>query len=380
MTPAPNRLRDVASPATFSASKLSVLETCVLRAVASGEPLPSSGTAGTVGTWLHDFAECVRGSASAWTWKQGLQELDSFLSARGASLANPPAEWTPLAWQEACHRALRYAAQDAGSKPEKPGAPPRRSGRVPQNANSTFDPSSDLVWRTGTGTYSELTLVDPQLRVAGRVDRVTLGPGNVVITDFKTGAGVGRDGRPSRAAWLQLSAYGAYVRRVRPDAQVHLNVVGTRSVEWLCDRECAAEVEGVLRDAAVLLPADAVVPARTLAHPGEACLFCAQRPVCPAYPEASAAWQREGADHPFPDDVSGVVVTDVPVVNGLDLITDSGSRIRLRNVPDAVLEEVDVGTRIDTYGRRRSTKIGARHHQPLTLDGNDRVYYTPDQC
>ncbi len=370
MTTAPDRLRTVEAPRAFYASSLAVVEACPLRAVAGRAVLPSSGDAAEVGKWLHEFAD--EGGLAALSWDDGLRRLDAFLTVRGASLSGPPAGWSPFDWLEACHRALRHAREaPPGSvrSPKLRREDPEHAGvRGPQRAD-------ERAWLAWEGTRTELPLYDEVLRVSGRVDRVTFEPDRVVIVDLKTGGGVGRDGQPTRAARLQLAAYGAYVRRVRPGAEVVLVVVGGRRATWTCDAACAAEAEAVLYAAGALMPAGALVPAPRLARPGVACLFCSQRPVCPGYPAASDAWRRSGADHAFPDDVCGTVVAKVPVIDGLDVVSDDGVRYRLRDVPESVRRDVGIGVRLETYGRGRSTRVGGGQRLPLTLDGAARTYY-----
>lgn len=351
---------------------LAVLEACPLRAVTGQDLLPTSGSAATVGTWLHDFAE--RADLGALSWKDGLHALDAFLDVRGASLSEPPAGWTRFAWLEACHRALRHARE--GPAERKSGRDPRRGSRMAKLPSGPESGSlSDHVWRTGTGTHTELTIFDNVLRVTGRVDRVTFERDRVVITDLKTGRAADRDGKPTRSAWLQMSAYGAYARRIRPEAEVVLVVNGETRVEWKCGDDCAAEAGGVVHAAADLWPDGEPVPAHSLARPGAACLFCSQRPVCPAYPTASSSWRRDGADHAFPDDVCGTIVMKAPDDHTLDLVTDEGTRFRLRAVPNSIWHGAVIGARLDTYGLQRSARVDGRHYLLLTLDGANRVYY-----
>lgn len=377
MTPAPPRVSEVASPSSFNASALATLEACPLSGLVRGVRLPRAGVWAEVGTWLHGYAE-VAAHARLETWAEAEALLDATLAHQGASRARPPEGLTPWAWREACARAVRYAL-GAGGDVVGSGELERRGGAeaVVAKAGGSGRGRAPCLLKQDE-TYVEAWLEDEGLRVQGRVDRVTRRGAQVEVVDFKTGRALDADGRPKRAAWLQLLAYGAVVQRLVPEAEVTLVVEAAVRTAWPFDAACAAEVAGVLDALDALVPRGSTVSAERLARPGEACARCSARLACPAYPRALDAWTRDGAAHPFADDALGRVVGVVPEVSGLDLETAEGVRLRLRNVPEPVRAEATAGRWLETYGEGQARWVKGRCVLPRTLDGARRTYFAGD--
>jgi RecB family exonuclease len=187
------------------------------------------------------------------------------------------------------------------------------------------------------GCFHEVNIRSGELRLAGRMDLVEIShPRRVVISDYKTGRVLNREGEVREHISLQLRLYALAVERLDPTAEVQLCVIeGTsnRQLQW--DAETRAMTEAVLQSVLKVLPAGESYPAEELARPGPWCSSCSFRHVCPRYlASAPEVWSSGCEDGAYPLDTWGILRARQQSNTGvvLDLIDAAKRNVRIQRV------------------------------------------------
>jgi len=326
-------------PTTFSPSQLAFGAECLLRAVlASTRELPTLTThpAAAVGRVFHALLEmAVRGEIprSDMPGDDAARTLDRLLDAEDARLAatwgavaagggarskGPPRlreVFPPLIWRRKRRVALDLA------ETYLLGAVPRAAG-----GGTVARSAKDL---PAEGSWAEVQIEAPTLRLRGRADLVERRGGEVVIRDLKTGRILTDAGDVLPHIQRQMRLYGLMARAVWPVARVSLIVDHGVEHEVGFSAEHEAEVLVWLRGVLRRLPGEETVDAASLATPGAACEACAHRHICPAYLSAAPEYWRGESPVRLPLDTWGEVLRVATRTDGLaDLtIRDAAGRV-----------------------------------------------------
>lgn len=330
MTALPEPLARCRVPTLFSPSQLASGERCLLRAVlGSRHDLPTLAVhpAAILGTVFHKLLErAVRGEIprTGTPREDAEHELGRLLDEEDLRLAaawlgEPPRLrelFSPLTWRRK-HRLVIELTEKY------------LSGVVPRVvASSRGEPlnASDLPLN---GTWAEVRIEVPSLRLRGRADLVQRTAGNVVIRDLKTGRVLTEGGEVLPHIERQMRLYGVMARAVWPSARVSLIVDHgvEREIEFV--REHETKVLAWLGDILDRLPSDRDIEAETLATPGETCEGCPQRHICPAYRHLAPEFWRGEASVRMPLDTWGDLIGVTSRIDGLaDLtIRDAAGRV-----------------------------------------------------
>jgi RecB family exonuclease len=295
VTSLPEPLVQCRVPAAFSPSQLAFGEQCLLRAVlGSARDLAAltAHPAAAIGRVFHKLLEmAVRGEIprTGTPAEDAERTLDRLLDAEDARFAatwpsDPPRlreVFAPLAW-----RRKRRVVLDLAQK--------YLSGAVPRVVGSTGGRARNPRDLPLNGSWAEVQIEAPTMRLRGRADMIQRTAGDVVIRDLKTGRLLTNDGDVLPHIERQMRLYGAMAHAVWPSAKVSLVVDHGDEREVEFTREQEREVLTWLSDVLGRLPADHDVDAETLATPGEACEGCTHRHICPAYRKrASDFWLAE---------------------------------------------------------------------------------------
>jgi RecB family exonuclease len=316
MNDLPKSVDTVVIPEWFSPSQLSMARDCTLRAVLSaGSPsiprLPSSPTAER-GSVFHELLERAgKGTierlsdprkAIERALTSALKRAEQRLAAKPetAHFARLQNAFSSLDWHNGCQRvidlALRLLEQ---APPHAPAAP------------SAFPADRLEFSRLGpTGTWFEVHIDAPLLRLSGRMDVVEKTPEKIVVRDYKTGQAHDREGNVLPHIEQQLRLYALAILEHLPQAAIELWISERRETRILLDNDAVSETRTWLEALLAALRALAEVPAARLANPGPGCLYCPFRHVCPAYLElAPSLWVSGTRDAPLPPDIWGEVVS-----------------------------------------------------------------------
>lgn len=308
MTQIPPPLAHCRAPVIFSPSELAVGDQCLLRCLlGSVRDVPTLGAhpAAELGRVLHRLLEMaargqvVRSGTSA---EDAQRALDALLDAADRRLEttwpNDPPRLrqilSPLAWRRKLRVILDLAEKYLSN----------RLPRLPTYAARMSLSLQDLP----DGTWAEVTIEAPAMRLRGRADLIQRTGRDLVIRDLKTGRVLTNEGDILPHVERQLRLYGAMTHSLWPTARVALVVddgverqVGFSEVD---ESEVLAWLERVLAS----LPQDTDIETYTIATPGDACRGCGHRHVCPAYrQQAPAFWRTENAVQ-MPLDVWGELV------------------------------------------------------------------------
>lgn len=164
--------------------------------------------------------------------------------------------------QHYLHRMTLVPRQSAGSGPNSRGASPRYARVV--------------------GSHPEATLQADELRAWGRIDLLTVGPVQVDITDYKTGA-------EDESHFDQLRFYAVLWDQdnVSNSSRTPLGTLTASypNREVTIEAPDAAQVQTLAQQLrARVTTADELVHSdEPAARPGDHCAFCAVRPLCTAY-------------------------------------------------------------------------------------------------
>jgi RecB family exonuclease len=349
-------------PAAFSPSQLAFGEQCLLRAVlGSTRDLPTltAHPAAALGSVFHKLLEmAVRGEIprTGTPSEDAERTLDHLLDAEDARLAatwpgDPPRlreVFPPLTW-----RRKRRVVLDLAEK--------YLSGAVPRAAAGSGSGARNAKDLPPNGSWAEVQIEAPALRLRGRADLSLRTAGDVVIRDLKTGCVLTGEGDVLPHIERQMRLYGAMAHVVSPSARVSLVVDHgvEREVEFA--REHEVEVLAWLRGVLDRLPPDYDVDAELLATFGEACEGCAHRHVCPAFRRLAPEYWRGESPVRMPLDTWGEVVTFAARATGLaDLtIRDAAGRIvKVFGLAAFRVAEVQPGDAVWLFGLRTRDKRG----------------------
>jgi RecB family exonuclease len=316
-------------PPLFSPSQLASGEHCLLRTVFGATrdvPALTAHPAAALGSVFHKLLEmAVRGEIprTGTPAVDAARTLEQLLDAEDAYLVS---EWPgdsprlreifpPLIWRRKRRVVLDLAEKYlAGAVPTALG-----SGRGKRYA-------SDL---PTDGSWAEVQIEVPSLRLRGRADLIERTGGDVVVRDLKTGRVVTNDGDVLPHIERQLRLYGAMAHALWPSARVSLVVDHGTEREVAFAPEHEADVLTWLSDVLRRLPPDWEMEAEPLATPGVACEGCGQRHVCPAYRRSAPDHWRAEASVRMPLDTWGEVL-NIMVRHGgtVDLtLRDAAGRI-----------------------------------------------------
>lgn len=361
MTPPPEPLLRCRVPATFSPSQLAFGEQCLLRAVlrsARDVPTLLAHPAAALGGVFHKLLEmAVRGEImrSGTPGEDAERALDRLLDAEDARLAvvwpsDPPRlreVFAPLTW-----RRKRRVVLDLAGK--------YLSGAVPK-ATGAGGATRDARGLSPNGSWAEVQIDAPSLRLRGRADLIQRTAGDVVIRDLKTGRVLTNEGDVLPHIERQIRLYGAMAHVVWPSARVSLVVDHgvEREVGFAYEHE--AEVLAWLRAVLDRLPADRDVETELLATPGEACEGCAHRHMCPAYRRSAPEYWRGDSLVRMPLDTWGEVVAVAVRASGLADLTmrdAAGRTVKVFGLAAFRVSTVQPGDAVWLFGLRTRDRRG----------------------
>jgi RecB family exonuclease len=317
-------------PTTFSPSQLAFGDQCLLRAILGSDrslPTLTAHPAAALGSVFHKLLElAVRGEIprSGTPGEDAQRALDRLLDAQDALIgaawpSDPPKLrelFPPLTW-----RRKRRVVLDLAEK--------YLSGAVARVATGTGVGTRNAKDLPLNGSWAEVQIEAPALRLRGRADLVERRDGDVVIRDLKTGRVIDRDGEVLPHIERQMRLYGAMAHVVWPSSNVSLIVDhGVEREVGFADAH-ETEVLAWLRTILARLPPDTDVSVEAVATPSDACEGCAHRHLCPAYRRtAPECWRGESSIR-LPLDTWGQVVAFVKRDQGLvDLtIRDAAGRM-----------------------------------------------------
>jgi hypothetical protein len=305
-------------------------EKCLLRAVlGSIRSLPTLAThpAASLGTVFHHLLElAVRGeiTRTGSPAEDAESTLDRLLEMEDARLA-AEAEghvpklsemYSPLLWRRKRRVVLDLAAKYLSGAVPRSGLP---SGSGSRNAR-------DL---PPNGSWAEVLMEAPSLRMRGRADLIQRVASDVQIRDLKTGRALTNEGEILPHIERQMRMYGTMARVLWPSAQISLVVDHGVESEVEFGREQEAVERAWLQRFLDRLPPDDDVHAESLATPGEACEGCSHRHVCLAYRKKAPNFWRTETVARMPLDTWGSVVAIVSRTDDLmDLtIRDAAGRL-----------------------------------------------------
>jgi hypothetical protein len=227
--PAP--LSQCSAPESFSPSQLAFGSSCLLRTVLASAPdVPTLTThpAAAIEKAFHNLLEmAVRGqiARAGSPTEDVLATLEKLLDDEQARMSRnwpPPAPelravFPPLVWRRKQRVVLDLAAAYL-------------SGRVPSSVTGDFASVRTIRELPDSGTWPELHIAVPELRLSGRIDLLQREAGEVIVRDLKTGRVVTEDGEILPHIELQMRLYGLMARRIWPQGVVRLIVdYGKRS-------------------------------------------------------------------------------------------------------------------------------------------------------
>jgi RecB family exonuclease len=189
------------------------------------------------------------------------------------------------------------------------------------------------------GLGAEQKLESKGLRLRGRADRVRrLGPSELEVRDFKSGATLDSEGQIKADIALQLKAYGLMLLELNPLATIRLVVDDgeERELEFgQSERDAARELlVKLISD----LPPPGSALARALATPGASCWGCSYRHRCSAYLEIAPSWwlKYPSETDRIPLDIWGVVTELSRTEPGFSvrLQDQAGRRVRIDSLDE----------------------------------------------
>lgn len=226
------------------------------------------------------------------------------------------------------------------------GISERRAGRRSSPASHSKALTTDC-FALGT----EPTWRATSLRLVGRPDEAWLSDrGDVVVSDYKTGFVVGRDGQIAPHVEVQIRLYLLMAEELTGGRVVGLvEGAGSTPVRWNSDvREM---MRRRVAEFGERFPAGATVAATDVATPGAQCQRCRLRPRCATYLRAATAWWPNTGGHPrpLPADAWGRVslINVDPLGVGARLVDDAGHTILVRGLdPGRRVADLPIGSRL----------------------------------
>jgi len=383
----PPPVGEVTIPDEFSPSGLSHATECPLRAVLSKRDvecakLPSHPAAER-GSVFHALLEragkgsIVRGTSSRKAVEAELERL--LVEARSRLSRNPEtahfadlrSTMNEIDWHNKT-KTILLAAEGLFDR-----APAMRSGQSTSNQGPLeFDELQ------GEGAFHEVKIRSKELRLAGRMDLVEIqSQRRLIISDYKTGRVVDRDGQVLEHIALQLRLYALAVEQSDSKARVDLRVIEGSShyrVAW--DFEAREATLTILQNLLSNLPAGETLPAEELARPGPWCSNCSFRHVCRSYLDAAPQVWVDGCETgPYPFDIWGLVKNRQETSSGiaLDLVDEARRNVRIQRIDSrhGEIEDYAIGERVFLFGlaatqnrRHRGRDFQPRNFFELTGD------------
>lgn len=184
---------------------------------------------------------------------------------------------------------------------------------------------------------SEQTLSNRALRLRGRPDwSARVDKSLIEVVDFKSGRIMDADGRLLDEHVVQVQLYTLMLEATFPEAEVRPYLERVERVEVPWGDEERIRVMTRLKEASTRLPAGSRLEATELARPGEHCIRCRLRPMCPAYLSTAPSWWPDEHDspRPLPLDVWGKVTSVVSQGDdlGVRLVDAGGRRVRIDGI------------------------------------------------
>ena len=363
MTLLPEPVARCRVPVTFSPSQLAFGERCLLRTVlgsARGLPTLTAHPAAALGRVFHKLLELAVRRAIPRQGTAGCdaeRELHRLLDEEDARLAatwpsDPPRLrdiFPPLIWRRKRRVVLDLAEKYlAGAVP---AAPVGAGGGMIRNAQN-LPPE---------GSWSEVYLEAPSLRLRGRADLIERTQGDVVIRDLKTGRVLTDDNEVLPHIERQMQLYGAMAYVVWPSARVSLVVDHGVEREVAFAREHEEGVLAWLQSILDRLPPDRNIEAEALATPGEACEGCQHRHVCPAYRRHAPGFWGDAAPVRMPLDIWGNVIAVTVRSDGLADLTirdAAGRTVKVFGLTAFRMAEIRPADAVWFFGLRTRDKLG----------------------
>lgn len=324
--PLPSPVDEAQIPSRFSVSTISREIECALKLVLSSTPyvpsLPVHPNA-EIGRLFHKLVEhAMKGSIDRYGSPQSdaKHEFNRLLAAAEERLREKKETWryarlsrtmSPLRWRRKRNRAVKAAARWLEKSSDHSSyAKEKLKYSAPRGS---YGPSYRSLG--DVGRWTEVSIYDEDLRLAGRMDLVEKKGDRVVIRDFKTGRVKNRESEILAHIKRQLQLYGLMVKRATPSSEVELVVEGQQEYVIRFDHEIITQTEDWVRKLVSSLPKGKTVTATELARPGSGCTTCRYRHVCSAY--LKNAPQRWGSENSYrlPLDIAGTVKS---VTEGLD--------------------------------------------------------------
>lgn len=341
--PLPLPVDEVEIPSCFSVSTISREIECELKLVLTSTPhvpaLPVHPNA-EIGRLFHDLIErAIKGriDRSGSPQSDAKREFNRLLAAAEERLkekkntrryANLSGTMSPLRWRQRKTRAVKAAARWLERSSSQSSY--AKKGHNHSVTRSSYGPSFHSLG--DSGCWTEVSIYDEDLRLAGRMDLVEKKGDRVVIRDFKTGRVKNGEGEILAHIRRQLQLYGLMVKRATPTSQVELIVEGQREYVIRFDHETITQTEDWVRKLASGLAKGKNVAATELARPGVECTTCRHRHVCSAYlRSAPHKWGNKNS-YRLPLDIGGTVKS---VTEGYDslidivLIDEAGRRVKI---------------------------------------------------
>lgn len=355
----PGRLPPVAAPRlvhAISPSRFTGMQACALREVWSAGHVPGllpASPAARLGTAGHRLLEeAGRGDFFGVPESQIELRWDELVSVTEAAMA--------ANWLERHLLPLSRAVPDFAVRRI------RAVTRAKQLA-AEADRAKSMTHADAEPYGGEVAVMTPDGKAVGRIDAVLRGENGPLIRDYKSGAIHEQHTTTIKSDYVtQLKLYAAMYAEMTGVWAERLEVMalsGSAEAVPFDTAECAAllhEARTALDaiNKTIAAAADMADAARLLARPAPStCIYCAYRPHCSAYTQAS----RSSPELKWPNDVWGPLRERRTLGNGLVMIavdTAAGTVVvrGLTPGPDRhpALDIADVGSQLSIFGMRWS--------------------------
>ena len=118
-------------------------------------------------------------------------------------------------------------------------------------------------------TGSEVRLFVPSLCLSGIIDRIQHSRNGYILTEYKTGKVVDKDGSPLQRHIEQLRLYALMVEELSPNVEVELRLVGETDFDIVWGENERRNTRKLLEDTIAGLSLDTVRSAQELSNPGK---------------------------------------------------------------------------------------------------------------
>lgn len=215
------------------------------------------------------------------------------------------------------------------------------------------------------GVGIEPWLVSNDLRLRGRPDVLLATEDGALIADDKTGRAVDDDGNVLRRHKLQLGLYALIIEAVAGIKNIELAVIDARKHRFDWTLALRSAVLKALKVAAERFPAGSYQKVAEVAKPGDGCVKCRLRPLCPAYSATATDWWDGSVPRParVPADTWGAVISreDIGDLAHLTVRDPVGRRVQVHGVDSCFAPEegaqiwafeLEATQRVVQHGRR----------------------------